>query len=159
MEQPGFAAEKRADNDNRQTSTSTSATKVFPKLPRRESLGDRWGNVQVTKSTVFWLCLAAVLLTLLLGFNWGGWMRGSAAQRLAEVTGRDAVTQRLATICVAQFNLDPAKDQKLQELKAASTYKRAEYVTTQGWATMADEEKPTSKVADACAKQLMLLNP
>ena len=159
MEKPGFAAEKRADNDNRQTSTSTSATKVFPKLPRRESFGDRWGNVQVTKSTVFWLCLAAVLLTLLLGFNWGGWMRGSAAQRLAEVTGRDAVTERLATICVAQFNLDPAKAQKLQELQATSTYQRAEYVTTQGWATMPGEEKPASKVADACVKQLMLLNP
>jgi hypothetical protein len=159
MEQPGFAAEKRADNDNRQIRTSAPAAQAVPKPPRRESFGDRWGNVQVTKSTVFWLCLASVLLTLLVGFNWGGWMRGSAAQRLAEVTGRDAVTERLATICVAQFNLDPARAQKLQELQATSAYQQAEYVTTQGWATMPGEEKPTSRVADACAKQLMLLNP
>jgi hypothetical protein len=109
--------------------------------------------------TVFWLCLAAILLTMLVGFNWGGWVRGSTAQKMATVTARDAIVQRLATICVAQFNLDVGKDQKLQELKETSSYERAKYVTTQGWATMPGEEKPESRVADACAKQLMLINP
>jgi hypothetical protein len=78
---------------------------------------------------------------------------------MADLTARDAVVQRLANICVAQFNLDVAKDQKLQELNATSSYERAKYVTTQGWATLPGEEKPEGRVADACAKQLMLLNP
>jgi hypothetical protein len=36
-----------------------------------------------------------------------------------------------------------------------SVYQRDDYVIEQGWATMPGEEKPDSKVADACAKLLM----
>lgn len=158
QERPGFAAEKRADNDNRKR-TSAPDARMNQKQPKQESLGERWGKVQPTKMTVFWFCLAAILLTMLVGFNWGGWVRGSTAQRMADLTARDAVVQRLATICVSQFNLDAGKDQKLQELKATSSYERAKYVTTQGWATAPGEEKPESRVADACAKLLMLVNP
>jgi hypothetical protein len=159
QERPGFAAEKRADNDNRKPSTSVPAARVEQKQPKKESLGERWSKVQPTKMTVFWLCLAAILLTMLVGFNWGGWVRGSTAQKMATVTAQAAVVQRLTTICVAQFNLDAGKDQKLTELQATSSYERAKYVTTQGWATAPGEEKPASRVADACAKQLMLINP
>jgi hypothetical protein len=158
QERPGFAAEKRADNDNRKR-TSAPDARAAPNQPKQVRIGERWSKVQPTKTTVFWFCLAAILLTMLVGFNWGGWVRGSTAQRMADLTARDAVVQRLATICVAQFNLDVGKDQKLQELKATSAYERAKYVTTQGWATVPGDEKPESKVADACAKQLMLINP
>src|SRR5688500_7286647 len=106
--QPGFAAEKRADNDNRKQ--STPAARVEQKQPKKENLGQRWSKVQPTKMTVFWLCLASILLTMLIGFNWGGWVRGSTAQRMATVTAQNAVVQRLATVCVAQFNLDAGKD-------------------------------------------------
>ena len=157
--QPGFAAEKRAPTDNRRIRTSAPAASIEQTKPKQESFGERWRNVQPTKTTVFWLCLAAIVLTMIVGFNWGGWVRGSTAQRMATVTAQNAVVQRLATICVAQFNLDAGKAQKLTELQATSSYERAKYVTTQGWATAPGEEKPASRVADACAKQLMLLNP
>jgi hypothetical protein len=157
--QPGFAAEKRAPTDNRRIRTSAPAASVEQTKPKKDSVGERWRKVQPTKTVLFWFCLAAIILTLLIGFNWGGWMRGSAAQRMADLTARDAVVQRLAAICVAQFNLDPGKVQKLTELQATSSYERAKYVTTQGWATAPGAEKPESRVADACAKQLMLLNP
>lgn len=158
QQQSGFGPDKIADNDNRKFRPSAPAA-VEPVQPQKESLGARWRNLQPTKTTLFWFCVGAVVLTMLVGFNWGGWMRGSTAQRMADVSASNAVTERLATICVAQFNLDPTKDQKLQELQAASSYKRAEYVAAQGWATVAGEEKPDSKVADACAKQLLALNP
>jgi hypothetical protein len=58
-------------------------------------------------------------------------------------------------MCVDQFNQDSGKDQKLTELKEASVYKRGDYVEDQGWATMAGEAKPDSKVADECAKLLI----
>jgi hypothetical protein len=127
--------------------------------PKQASWGERWLQAQPTKMVVFWACLAAILLTMLVGFNWGGWMRGSTAQRMAEVRANEAVVNRLAMLCVAQFNLDVAKDQKLQELQATSTYERADFVTTQGWAALPGEEKPERKVADACAKQIILVNP
>jgi hypothetical protein len=92
---------------------------------------------------------------MLLGFTWGGWVRSSTAQRAADLTARDAVVSRLATICVSQFNQDPAKDQKLTELQAASSFQRGGYVTEQGWATMPGDEQPDRRVADACATQLL----
>jgi hypothetical protein len=95
---------------------------------------------------------------MIVGFTWGGWVRGSTAQKMAATTAQAAVVERLTTICVAQFNLDPAKAQKLTELQATSAYERGKYVTNQSWATMPGDEKPENRVADACAKQIMLSN-
>jgi hypothetical protein len=159
QDQQGFAPEKRAPTDNRRIRTDEPEARVQQKQPKKETLGERWSKAQPSKTTLLWSCLAVVILTMIVGFNWGGWMRGSTAQKMAAVTAQVAVVGRLAPICVAQFNLDPAKAQKLTELQATSTYERGKYVTTQGWATMPAEAKPDSKVADACAKQIMLSNP
>ncbi|HMN31552.1 MAG TPA: hypothetical protein PKE45_25610 [Caldilineaceae bacterium] len=159
QEQTGFAAEKRPDNDNRKRITSPPESRVVQAQPKEETLRQRWNAVQPSKTTVFWFCLASVLLTMLVGFTWGGWVRGSVAERTAATTAQNAVVQRLATICVAQFNLDPDKAQKLVELQAKSAYQRGEYVTSQGWAMVPGDEKPAAKVADTCAKELMLIKP
>lgn len=123
----------------------------------RKKLGyrQRWDKFRPKKTAVFWFAVAAVVLAMILGFNWGGWVTGGSAQDMAVKSGKDAVVQRLAPICVYQFNQDPAKDQKLTELKDASTYQRRAYVEEQGWATMPGEEKADRQVADACAKLLM----
>jgi hypothetical protein len=119
------------------------------------SLGKRWNEAQPTKTMVFWLVVACIILTMIVGFSWGGWVTGGTAQRTANTTASTAVIERLTSICVNQFDQDPAKAQKLQSLKEASTYQRTGYVTDQGWATMPGEEKADSKVAGACAKRLV----
>jgi hypothetical protein len=95
---------------------------------------------------------------MIIGFAWGGWVTGGTAKSMAEKMAGDAVVKRLAPICVVQFNRDPGKDQKLKELKEASTYQRGEYVEKQGWATMPGEEKSDSNVAEECARLLMLIS-
>ncbi len=95
---------------------------------------------------------------MIIGFTWGGWVTGRTARNIAEVMAEDAVVRRLAPICVLQFKKDPGKDQKLKELKETSTWQRGEYVKNQGWATMPGEKEPESKVADECAKLLMLIS-
>jgi hypothetical protein len=125
---------------------------------QKRSFSQRWGKVRPTKTIVFWSVIGAIVLTMLVGFNWGGWVTGSTANRAAKVMAEGAVIQRLTPICVAQFNQDPEKDQKLQELKAANSYQRTSYVKNQGWATMPDEEKPNNKVASECTQQLMLID-
>lgn len=159
QEQTGFSAEKRADNDNRKSRTGAPPPNLTPAKPQQATLRQRWDAFQPSKMVVFWLCLASVLLTLLVGFTWGGWQRSSVVTKNTATASQAAVVDRLATICVAQFNLDPQKEQKLAELQAESAFRRAEYVTTQGWATAPGDEKPVTRVADTCAKQLMLLNP
>jgi hypothetical protein len=115
------------------------------------SYGKRWSKTRPTKTIVFWVVVAFMILTMFVGFRWGGWVTGGTSQRMTN----DAITQRLSSICVGQFNQDPQKDQKLTELKDTSYYQRDDYVKDQGWATMPGEAKPNSKVADECTTLIM----
>ncbi len=122
------------------------------------SFGQRWSNAQPTKTVLFWSCVASVVLTMIIGFAWGGWVTGGTAQKTAEDMAEDAVVDRLAPICVARFYQDPKKYQKLIELKETDSWKRGDYVKEQGWATIPGEEKPDNKVANECVKRLMQIS-
>jgi len=119
------------------------------------SVGQRWQDAQPTKTILFWSCMASVVVTMIVGFAWGGWVTGGTAQKMAEVMADDAIVKRLAPICVVQFNRDPGKDQKLAALKGTDSWQRDGFVEKQGWATMPGEGKSDSKVAEACAKLLL----
>jgi hypothetical protein len=125
---------------------------------KKRSFGQRWREAQLTKTGVFWSLVAVVVLTMIIGFWWGGWVTGGNARKIAEKTAEDAIVLRLAPICVAQFNQDPEKGQKLNELKEKSNWSRGEYIQEQGWATMPGEDDPDRKVADACAKLLIAMS-
>ena len=102
-----------------------------------------------------WGAIGGAIVLAIVGFAWGGWVTGSTALKTAEETAEDAVITRLAPICVEQFNQDSEKDQKLIELKKEESWKRSDYVTKQGWATMPGEEKADRRVASKCANLLM----
>lgn len=154
----GFADEKRADNDNRKSQSSSNSPTSAAAKPRQESMSERWNSTQLSKTAIFWLCLAAIAVTMLVGFQWGGWVTGGTAHKTATTQANNAVVQRLSTICVAQFQQDPAKAEKLTALKATSSYQQGTYVKEQGWATMPGDEQADSKVASECAKRLAALN-
>jgi hypothetical protein len=132
---------------------SDRSKKVEPE--KTASYQQRWDKAKATKKVVFWTIIGAIVITMIVGFNWGGWVTGGAAQKASETMAKDAVIERLAPICVFQFNQDPQKGEKLAILKETSSYQRDDYVKDQGWATMPGEEKPDNKVADACAKLLV----
>ena len=120
--------------------------------PSNANLGRRWIERRPTKTALFWCCVGTAVLTMIVGFTWGGWVRGATARSMAEAMAEEAVVQHLAPICAIQSETDPARDQKLEELKAMSSYRRADYVTKQGWATMPGESEADSRVAEECAK-------
>lgn len=117
----------------------------------------RWSNAKQTKSVTFWIAIAAVILTIYLGFAQAGWVTSGTALDLAGRSSDDAVIARLTSICVAQFDQDVDKDQRLAEFKELTTStQRSTYVKDQGWATMPDEVDPDTKVARECSEQIML---
>jgi hypothetical protein len=116
-----------------------------------------WCDARPTKTAVFWSWIASIILTMIIGFAWGGWVTGGTAKSLAEKMAEDAVVKRLVPMCVVQFKQAPGKDQKLKELEKTDTWQRSEYVEKQGWATMPGEEKPDSRVASECVALLMLI--
>jgi hypothetical protein len=125
---------------------------------KRLSFRKWWRGLRPKKAVVFWSWVASVALTVTIGFVWGGWVTGAKAQGMAEDMAEDAVTQRLAEICVFQFSQDPGKGVKLAEMREASGYQRRAYVEEQGWATIPGEELGR-KVVDECVTQLMLIEP
>jgi hypothetical protein len=121
----------------------------------KRSVGQRWSEAQPTKTVAFWCCVASAVLTMIVGFGWGGWVTGGTARTTAETMANDAVATRLAPICVVQSGRDPGKAGKLVALKDESSWQRGEYVGKQGWATMPGEKEPDRRVAEMCATLLM----
>ena len=119
------------------------------------TLTEKWQAARPSKTALFWSCVASAVITIVIGFTWGGWVRGATAQSMAETRVEDAVAKRLAQICVIQAKRDPARDQKLKELKSVlTTYERSDYVSKQGWAKMPGDQEADNKVADDCAELL-----
>jgi hypothetical protein len=121
---------------------------------KKVSLGQRWDEFQPTKTVLIWSMVAAVILTMIVGFTWGGWVTAGTAQEKAE----EAVVERLALICVDQFKQDPETAQKFIEFIETRSYQQDNYVTDQGWATMFGDEKPDRNVAVACARLIALID-
>ena len=105
--------------------------------------------------TGVWGAIGGAIITMIIGFAWGGWVLGSNSLDMGEDMAQTAVVERLTPICVAQFNQDPERDKKLKELKEIDSWKRGEYIRKQGWATMPFEKDPDSDVAEKCAGQIM----
>ena len=103
----------------------------------------------------FWNAIVGAILISIVGFSWLGWVTGGTAQQEAKQSAKKSVNDRLAKICVYQFDNDPEKDLKLKELKEKSSYERDDYVIKHGWATMPGEEEPDHGVAEKCAELLI----
>jgi hypothetical protein len=101
--------------------------------------------------TGMWSAVGGAIITMIIGFAWGGWVLGSTSTDMGEEMARNAIVERLTPICVAQFNKDPEKDKKLKEFKEIDSWNRDQYVKDQGWATMPFEKEPDSSVADRCS--------
>ncbi len=101
-----------------------------------------------------WGAAGGAVVLAIVGFTWGGWVTGSTAQEMTADAAENAVVDRLAPICVEQFNRDSEKVQKLKEMKEIDSWRRGDYVKNQGWATMPGEKDPDSTVSIKCADLL-----
>src|SRR5207253_9243262 len=84
---------------------------------------------------VVWGAVLGSVLTMIVGFSYGGWPTSSTAARLAKQQADTAVTTALVPLCVAQSQADHAGVNKLGEVKAlASSCDQQEVVTKTRWA-------------------------
>ena len=97
-----------------------------------------------------WGIVVGAIVLLIVIFSAGWVITKGKAERMAN----QAVVDKLASICVAQFLQDPNKEERLKELKAKNSWERDSYVEKGGWATMPGGDSPDSTVADECAKRL-----
>jgi hypothetical protein len=97
---------------------------------------------------------AGAILTLIVGFNWGGWVTGGTAKEMVQRSTSTAVVTALSPICVDKFQHSAEVAVNLAELKKVSTYQQASFIEKGGWATLPGNDNANSAVARACAELL-----
>jgi alpha/beta superfamily hydrolase len=102
-----------------------------------------------------WALIAGAVVTMIIGFSWGGWTTASGAQRQSD----EAVLATRAAICVAQFMSQPNHQERLKALKETSSWDRAAFIEKGGWDRMPGEKEANSTVSRACADGLDVLMP
>ena len=104
-----------------------------------------------------WGFVIGSIVTMIVGFGWGGWTTGSGVERVALTRSQTAVTTALVPVCMEKSKADPAAAKKLGALKAlATSWDQRDAVVQAGWATIGSGEA-NRDVADACASQLLVV--
>ena len=98
--------------------------------------------------------VAGAVVTMIVGFNWGGWSIESTAAKRADDASRSAVVAVLAPICVDKFQHSADATNNFVEFKKVSTYMQSSFVEKGGWATTPGSDASNSAVVSACAEQL-----
>lgn len=103
-----------------------------------------------------WGAVIGSILTMIVGFNWGGWTTSSTAGQTAMKQADAAVTAALVPVCLAGEKADRDRAKKVGELAAmTSSYDQTEFVMKTGWATFPGQADPNRAVAEACAAGLL----
>jgi hypothetical protein len=100
---------------------------------------------------------AGAAVTLIVGFNWGGWVTGGTAKEMTQRSTTAAVVAALSPICVDKFQRSADAGTNMVELKKISSYQQASFVEKGGWATLPGSDRADSSVAQACANMLNAL--
>lgn len=108
-----------------------------------------------TKPAIYGAVVGAGALAIV-GFNWGGWVTGSNAERMAENEAYQRVAAALAPVCLKQSQADPEREAKIAHIQSISSYMRREAVMEAGWATVPGSESPNRAVAEDCVDLLEL---
>jgi hypothetical protein len=122
---------------------------------RKRSIQQRWHDLQPSKTMLFWSCAGSVVVALVVGFTWGGWVTGGTARDMAETAGDTSRYELASVICVERFLAAPDAQAQLAELKTIdSSYRQRQFIEAGGWATMPSKDKAARRTAELCAKVL-----
>jgi hypothetical protein len=115
----------------------------------------RWANIEPTKGFVFWACVATAVLTIFVGFKWGGWVTGGTAREMAEAYAVEARADLAAASCVERFGRGPEAGARLAALKKTDSWMRGSYMDKAGWATPIGAGEPVQLAGERCAEKLL----
>jgi len=96
------------------------------------------------------------LATVVIGFNWGGWVRGSTAQKMADDKVNAEIVALYTPQCISRFEAQANMPAHWAALKKASNdYDQESFIAKTGFATPPGAKAANDGVADACANKLM----
>ena len=102
----------------------------------------------------FWYYAAAfaagVIVTVVLGFAWGGWYTAGGADKLAKDRSATAVVSALAPVCLANAQRDEAMAEKIAVIQAESTFRRNAAIIDTGWVDSTLARDVQRELASSC---------
>lgn len=114
----------------------------------------RWNEYRPTKEQTFWIALAGIVATLVVGFGLAGWVTGGTAQKMSDEASAAAHNQLAAAVCAEHFLRATDAKARLAKLQALQWWERDDHLAQAGWATMPGEKEPNGAVAEMCAQRL-----
>jgi len=105
-----------------------------------------WDKIKIG----LWGAIGGAILTMIIGFAWGGWVTGGTAQERVDT----AVLPIAAEICANNFKADPDFEKNLAALKKEESWQRDNYIEKGKWSVMAGDDTSKNGVADACVEKL-----
>jgi hypothetical protein len=97
---------------------------------------------------------AGAVVTLIIGFNWGGWVTGGTAKEMVQRSTTSALVSALSPICVDKFQQSAEAATNMVEFKKVSSYQQGSFIEKGGWATLPGSDRADSAVARACGEML-----
>jgi hypothetical protein len=94
------------------------------------------------------------IATMVIGFNWGGWMLGRTADDMASRRVSVALVEVYAPVCVEKFQQQANLAGKWIEFNKIDSWRRDDYIKQTGFATPPGSTSPHARIADACAEAL-----
>ena len=116
----------------------------------KKPLGQRWEEYRPSKTALFWSCAAVSILTIVVGFAWGGWVTNGTAQEMTQEARRNLA----ATFCVQRFMADSDAASQHVSFMEISDWQRDEFIQKGGWAKLPALDRPLAGIADLCADKL-----
>jgi hypothetical protein len=110
---------------------------------------------RASKTVLFWACAGSVILAIVVGFSWGGWMTGGSARTMADKAAAQARQDLAAVVCVDRFMA--AQDARVQLAalqKIGRPHAQGQFVQDGGWATISGSSTDDRKAAGLCAEEL-----
>jgi hypothetical protein len=127
----------------------------------RNMSGERnisWKRLQYSKVSRSRVSLkvraVGAVATMIIGFNWGGWVLGKTAENNATMLVNTALVKAYGPVCIERFKQQPNVEAKWAELTKVDTWRRESYIKESGFATPPGSTSPNAAVADACADAL-----
>jgi len=97
---------------------------------------------------------AGAVVTMVVGFSWGGWSLGSTADKMAKERSELAVIAALAPVCADKFRALPDAEAKTIALSKVEAWKRREEFPKE-FVTLPGETYPNSALVNACSTLLL----
>jgi hypothetical protein len=116
-------------------------------------------DYEPTKSTLGWVAAGSSVLTIIVGFAFGGWTTGGTADQMVSEARTAGQTEIAAAVCLANFRAAPTARANHAELAGLTLTRQRQFVLDQTWAQVPGAERLNRAVAELCARNISQLDP